>query len=79
MDAVSPVAVFDIDGRLLLVDGHHRVAAGRSLVRSSVKADVRAGTRANTLRFAVALAMRQRGISEEEAMAAIGRRAATEG
>ena len=58
----------------LLADGYHRVAAAEQLGWTSVPADVRAGDRADALRFAVRLAQRQRGLTEDEAVATIVRR-----
>jgi len=75
LDDASPVVVYDIDGQLLVADGYHRVAAAQRLGRAAIRADVRAGDRADALRFAVELAQRQRGLTEEEVLAAIMRRA----
>jgi ParB-like chromosome segregation protein Spo0J len=75
LDQSSPVTVFDINGHLLLADGHHRVQAAQQLGRSTIKAEVRHGSRGDALRFAIDLARAQGGLSEEEALAAIQRRA----
>ena len=80
LDAATPVTVFDVDGRLLLADGHHRVAAAQMLGRTEVLADVRrSGTTRDALRFAVDLAKQQRGMTEEEVLAAIRRRVSNDG
>lgn len=79
LDEATPVTVFDVGGRLLLADGHHRVAAAESLGRTSLMADVRSGTTSDALRFAVDLAKEQRGLTEEEVLAAIKRRGTTAG
>lgn len=71
LNQAPPVTVFDIDGRLLLADGYHRVEAARRLGRDTVKADVQRGSRRDALRFAVDLACQQRAMSEEEVLAAI--------
>ncbi len=75
LDQAPPVTVFDIEGHLLLADGYHRVEAAQQLGRGTIKAEVRQGTRRDALRFAVDLARQQRGLSEQEALAAIQRRA----
>ncbi|WP_433876011.1 ParB N-terminal domain-containing protein [Sinomonas atrocyanea] len=73
-DDVVPVVVFDIDGVLLLADGHHRLAAAEQLGRTTVKADLRKGQRADALQFAIDLARRQRGLTEHEVLEAMSRR-----
>jgi hypothetical protein len=75
LDIAAPVVVFDVAGQLLLADGYHRVAAPIRLGRSTIRADVRVGHRADALRFAARLAESQRGLSEDQAVAAIMRRA----
>ena len=70
---MPPVVVFDTGNERILVGGHHRVAAAQRLGRTEVEAEVRPGTRADALAYAVALAGRERGISEAEALTAIGR------
>ncbi len=70
----APVVVYDVGGELLLADGYHRVAAARHLGRGVISAEVRKGTRADALRFAAELAQRQRGLREEDVIAAIIRR-----
>ena len=74
LDEAPPVTVFDIDGHLLLADGHHRLEAARRLGRDEIRADVRPGTRHDALQFAVESARQQHELSEEEVRAAIGRR-----
>jgi hypothetical protein len=74
LDDSTPVVVYEIDGRLLLADGYHRVAAARRLGRERIRADVRRGDRSDALRFAVELAAHQRGLTEQQAMEAIARR-----
>lgn len=73
-DEATPVVVFDIDGELLLADGHHRIAAAETLGRTTVKADVRKGKRADALQFAIGLARQQRGLTEQAVLEAIARR-----
>jgi hypothetical protein len=75
LDESTPVTVFDIDGRLLLADGYHRVAAAQRLHRTTINGNVRMGTRRDALEFAAELAQQQRGLSREQVMAAITRRA----
>jgi hypothetical protein len=75
LDQSPPVTVFDINRHLLLADGHHRVHAAQQLGRNTIKAVVRRGSRGDALRFAIDLAREQGGLSEEEALAAIERRA----
>jgi uncharacterized protein (DUF1015 family) len=74
LDDSSPVAVFNINGRFLLADGHHRVAAAEQLGRSTVRADVRAGELGDALQFAIDLAQKQRSLSRQEVIDAIARR-----
>lgn len=74
LDVAAPVVVFDVDGVLLLADGHHRVAAAEQLGRTTVRADVRKGQRHDALQFAVDLAREQRGLTQEEVLEAISRR-----
>jgi hypothetical protein len=74
LDDSTPVVIYDVQGQLLLADGYHRVAAARRLGRKVISADVRGGTRADALRFAAELAQ-QRGLPEEQVIAAIMRRA----
>jgi hypothetical protein len=78
-DTAPPVTVFDVDGTLLLADGYHRVAAAQRLGRTTVRAEVRRGQRADALRFAVDRAREQRGLSEEEILAAIWSRSSPGG
>jgi hypothetical protein len=74
LDQLPPVAVFDLGDGLLLVDGHHRVAAARRLGRRTIRAEVRPGSREDALRFAVDLAAAERGLTKHEALDAIKRR-----
>jgi len=66
--------VFDVDGALLLADGHHRIAAAEQLGRSTVRADVRKGERRDALQFAIGLGQKQRGLTEGQIIDAIARR-----
>ena len=76
LDESTPVTVFDIDGRLLLLaDGYHRVAAAQRLHRTTINGNVRTGTRRDALEFAAELAQQQRGLCRGQVMAAITRRA----
>ncbi|NUP59645.1 MAG: ParB N-terminal domain-containing protein [Pseudarthrobacter sp.] len=70
----EPVVVFNVDGVLLLADGHHRVAAAMELGRTSVQAEVRTGERADALQFAIDHARKQRNLSRQEVLDAIARR-----
>jgi hypothetical protein len=72
-DELPPVEVFRLSDGLLLVDGYHRMAAARRLGREVLRAHVMQGTEADALRFAKDLAIRERGLSEEEVRAAINR------
>jgi hypothetical protein len=74
LDESAPVVVFRVEGRLLLADGHHRIAAAEKLGRSTVKAEVREGARGEALQFAIDLAQRQRRLSKQEIIDAIARR-----
>lgn len=53
-DRLPPLAVFEVDGRWLLVDGFHRHAAALARRRATVGAVVQAGTFAEALDFAAA-------------------------
>lgn len=74
LDESTPVVVFNVNGNLLLADGHHRVAAAEQLGRLMVRADVREGKRSDALQFAIDFAQRQRGLSRHEVLDAIARR-----
>jgi hypothetical protein len=74
LDDASPVVVFDVDGLLMLADGHHRVAAAEQLGRSTVRADVRKGRRRDALQFAVELGQQQRGLTHQQILDAIAGR-----
>lgn len=74
LDQLPPVVVFTLGDGLLLVDGYHRVEAARRLGRSVVRAEVRHGSRADALRFAANLAAAERGLTQDQALAAIRRR-----
>jgi uncharacterized protein (DUF1015 family) len=74
LDDSTPVVVFNVDGALLLADGHHRVAAAKELGRTAIAADVRNGRRRDALQFAVELAQHQRGLKKEQILEAIARR-----
>ena len=71
LDDATPVVVFNVDGILLLADGHHRVAAAEQLGRSTVRAEVRQGQRSDALAFAVELARKQRGLTDRQILDAI--------
>jgi ParB-like chromosome segregation protein Spo0J len=74
LDELPPITVFRLqDQTLLLADGYHRLAAAQAAGRATVNADVREGTKADALKFATDVAMRERGISESQARAAIKR------
>jgi ParB-like chromosome segregation protein Spo0J len=70
-EAVEPVVVFDTEEGYLLVDGYHRVAAAKLRGADTVPAEIRGGSREDALRYAVALAAAQRGVSPEMARARI--------
>jgi ParB-like chromosome segregation protein Spo0J len=71
LDAAPPVVVFATADGLLLADGYHRLAAARQRGETTIEAEVRPGSRQDALRFAAAVGAAQRGISIEEALAAI--------
>ncbi|MEZ2389325.1 ParB/RepB/Spo0J family partition protein [bacterium RCC_150] len=73
-DEITPLVVFDVDGVLLLADGHHRIAAAQQLGWTTVKAEIRKGQQSDALRFAVEHGKQQRGLSEQQIMDAIARR-----
>src|SRR5215212_6580867 len=52
-EQTEPVVVFQTEDGLLLVDGHHRMAAARSPGARTVTADLRDGSREDALRYAV--------------------------
>jgi len=75
LDEATPVVfVFNVDGLLLLADGHHRPAAAEQLGRTIVRADVREGRRRDASEFAVDLGQRRRGLTERQIIDAIARR-----
>ncbi|WP_426976324.1 ParB/RepB/Spo0J family partition protein [Pseudarthrobacter sp. O4] len=74
LDESTPVVVFNVNGNLLLADGHHRVAAAEQLGRSTVRAEVREGKRSDALQFAIDFAQRQRGLPRQQVLDAIARR-----
>ncbi|WP_171042233.1 GNAT family N-acetyltransferase [Sinomonas gamaensis] len=73
-EEAEPVTVFEVDGRLLLADGHHRLAAAQQLGRHTIRAELLPGGKSEALEFAVEHAVKQRGLSRGEVMAAIARR-----
>jgi len=73
LDEMPPVTVFDTPTGLLLADGYHRLAAARRLGRKTISATVIQGNDSEALRFATELAMRERGLSEEDVARAIRR------
>lgn len=74
LDDSTPVIVFNIDGALLLADGHHRVAAAKQLGRTTIAADVRKGQRSDALQFAIDMAQHQRPLTKEQILDAIAKR-----
>ena len=68
------MVVFNVDGNLLLADGHHRVAAAEQPGWPTVKGEVREGRRSDALQFATDFAQRQRGLSRQQVPDAIARR-----
>jgi hypothetical protein len=75
LDGLPPIVVFDTPQGLLLVDGYHRVAAARRAGRTAINAEITVGSRHEALRWAVANAAAERGISEAEALENVKRRA----
>ena len=73
LDALPPVVVFDTGDGLLLADGYHRVAAARRAGREAIAAGVRKGSLSDALRYAATAGAASRGITTEEALAAIRR------
>jgi ParB-like chromosome segregation protein Spo0J len=74
LDELPPVTVFRLDDEtLLLADGYHRVAAAQAAGRVRVTADLRQGTKADALAFASEVARHKRGVSPQQARAAIKR------
>lgn len=73
-EQAEPITVFEADGLLLLADGYHRLAAAQRLGRLAIRAEVRPGGKSEALEFAVEHAVKQRGLSRDEVMAAIARR-----
>jgi hypothetical protein len=72
-DSLPPVVVFRTGDGLILADGYHRLAAAVRLGRRTVRADLRVGTRREALDFAVAQAVEDRGVTPDQAAAAIAR------
>jgi hypothetical protein len=75
LDEMPPVTVFETPTGLLLADGYHRLAAARRLGRKTITASVIQGNDSDALRFATELAIRERGLSEEDVARAIRRHA----
>ena len=75
IDEMPPVTVFETPGGLLLADGYHRLAAARRLGRKTITATLIQGNDSDALRFATELAMRERGLTEEDVARAIRRHA----
>jgi hypothetical protein len=74
IDQLPPVTVFRLDDHtLLLADGYHRLAAAQAAGRTSLQADIRDGTKADAMQFAIDLAVREQGVSRQQAGAAIKR------
>ena len=73
--AHAPVVVFETPEGLLLADGYHRVAAARIRGEETVAAEVLRGSRHDALRYAAVTGAAQRGVSLEEALGRIERRA----
>jgi hypothetical protein len=74
---VPPVMVFATEEGLLLVDGHHRVAAAIAAGETTIEANVRQGSRSEALEWAVRVGAEQRGVSRDEARQQILRRRGT--
>jgi phosphinothricin acetyltransferase len=77
-EETEPVTVFEVDGRLLLADGYHRLAAAQRLGRHTIRAEVRPGGKSEALEFAVEHAVKQRGLSRGQVMAAIAGRSGSQ-
>jgi ParB-like chromosome segregation protein Spo0J len=65
---LPPVVAFGTDQGLLLADGWHRVAAARARGLDTIEAEIRQGTAHDALRYAVTVAAKQRGLSQQEVM-----------
>jgi ParB-like chromosome segregation protein Spo0J len=68
LDELPPVIAFRTERGLILADGYHRVAAAQARGLDTVEAEIRHGSAHDALRYAVTLAARQRGLSEQEVM-----------
>ena len=75
LDETASVTVFDTGTELILADGHHRIEAAQRLGRTTIEADLRSGTRHEALQFAIQHAKEQRGLTDDEVVAAIRRQA----
>jgi ParB-like chromosome segregation protein Spo0J len=76
-DALPPVVVFGTEDGLLLVDGYHRIAAAQRLGAVMIAAEVHQGSRADALRYVTMTIAGERGISADDAMNYVLRRART--
>ena len=65
---LPPVVAFRTDQGLLLADGYHRVAAAQARGLDTIEAEIRQGTAHDTLRYAVTVGAKQRGLSQQEVM-----------
>jgi ParB-like chromosome segregation protein Spo0J len=72
-ESAPPVVVFETESGLLLADGYHRVAAAQQRGAETIDAELRKGSLKDALRYAAKVGARQRGISTDDALAAIKR------
>lgn len=72
-DSAPPIVVFETEAGLLLADGYHRLAAARQRGAETIDAELRKGSLEDALRYAAEVGARQRGISIDQALAAIKR------
>jgi hypothetical protein len=68
LDELPPVIAFRTERGLILADGYHRVAAAQARGLDTIEAEIRHGSTHDALRYAVTLAARQCGLSEQAVM-----------
>ena len=53
LDQLPPIIVYNVDSKLILVDGFHRRAAAERLGRSEIEAETKQGTGNDALEYAI--------------------------